>query len=194
MGTAHLSYSTKGFVVSQYIRSHISGGTYFFTIVTFQRRAILTQPDHVMLLREIISSVKKQHPFVIDAWVLLPDHMHCIWTLPEGDQDYSKRIGLLKSGFSKQVNPKFYFEHGGSVSRRKHRESVIWQRRFWEHTILDERDFRQHMDYVHFNPVKHGLVQRVVDWPYSTFHRYVQQNVYPLDWADDSQIAGNFGE
>jgi putative transposase len=194
VGIAHLFYSTKGFVVSQYIRSRAFGGTYFITIVTYQRRPILTRPDNVMLLREIIGSVKNQYPFSIDAWVLLPDHMHCIWSLPDGDRDFSKRIGLIKSGFSKQVKPEFRFNHCASESRHKHRESTIWQRRFWEHTILDERDFRQHMDYVHFNPVKHGLVQRVVDWPYSTFHRYVQQNVYPPDWAGDAQIDGNFGE
>lgn len=180
--------------MSQYIRSKASGGTYFFTVITFQRRAILTLPDHVMLLREIIGTVKKAHPFSIDAWVLLPDHMHCIWSLPDGDRDFSKRIGLIKSGFSKQVKPEFCFNHCASESRRNHRESIIWQRRFWEHTIIDERDFRQHMDYVHFNPVKHGLVNRVVDWPYSTFHRYVQQKVYPPDWAGDAQIDGNFGE
>jgi putative transposase len=147
-----------------------------------------------MLLREIIGSVKNEYPFSINAWVLLPDHMHCIWTLPEDDSDFSKRIGLIKSGFSKKVNSRFRSVHCLSESRRKHRESMIWQRRFWEHTIVDDRDFHRHMDYVHFNPVKHGLVQTVIDWPYSTFHRYVQQNVYPADWAGDTQTDGAFGE
>lgn len=176
--------------MSQYVRSNIEGGTYFFTIVTHQRRSILVQPHHVTLLREIIRNVKKQYPFSIDAWVLLPDHMHCIWTLPEGDRDFSKRIGLIKAGFSKQAS----LDVATSTSRQKHRESEIWQRRFWEHAIRDEQDFRQHMDYVHFNPVKHGLVKRVADWPYSTFHRYVQQHVYPKDWGSFVSISGSFGE
>lgn len=179
-----------------YRRARVAGGTYFFTVVTEGRRKILTEPESREALREAIHLVRRDHPFTIDALVLLPEHIHCLWTLPAGDTDYSKRWGLIKAGFSKRMKicPPFYDD--ASSSRKRHRESSIWQRRFWEHQIRDEDDFRRHMDYIHFNPVKHGLATRAADWPYSTFHRYVANGVYPESWgnSDGSVLDGEFGE
>ncbi|HEX7026453.1 MAG TPA: transposase [Gammaproteobacteria bacterium] len=147
-------------------------------------------------LRQVIKEVRQIHPFAIDAWVLLPDHMHCVWTLPQGDNDYSKRMGMIKARFTSLM--KLMWREPECVtteSRVRHREGVIWQRRFWEHEIRDERDFERHVDYVHYNPVKHGLVKQVCEWPYSTFHRYVEKGVYPEDWAGvGTETSGDFGE
>ena len=126
------------------------------------------------MLREVVDEVRQLRPFTVCGWVLLPDHIHCIWTLPENDCDYSKRWGMIKAGFSKRAKNLFHRNEWMTDSKRKHREATIWQRRFWEHMIRDEDDLRRHMDYIHFNPVKHGLVKRVRDWPYSTFHRCVK--------------------
>ena len=156
----------------------MEGGTYFFTVNLLERDKSLLV-DHIDLLREVVSVVKKQRPFYIDAWVVLPDHMHAVWTLPEGDADYSSRWRDIKKRFSKAL-PKT--EQLSSVRKRKG-ERGIWQRRFWEHTIKNERDFRHHVDYVHVNPLKHGLVASVKDWPYSSFHRAVRQGIYDVDWC-----------
>ncbi|MCP4346921.1 MAG: transposase [Desulfobacterales bacterium] len=135
------------------------------------------------MLREAVEWVRQRHPFFIDAWVLLPDHMHCIWTLPEQDTDFSKRWSLIKSNFSKRAKAMLHNPEWMNVSKLKHRESTIWQRRFWEHLIRDDEDYRIHMDYIHYNPVRHGLVNRVRDWPYSTFHRYVRKGIYSENWG-----------
>lgn len=170
-----------------YRRVH-EGNTYFFTLVTFQRQRILCLDEPRRLLRESISEVRKILPFEVEAWVLLPDHMHCIWRLPEGDRDYSKRWGRIKSGFTKGVKKGWLVTPDASLSRRKHREGTVWQRRFWEHMIRDDRDFSAHCDYIHYNPVKHGLVAAPKDWPFSTFHRAVGEGFYSPDWgADPSQ-------
>lgn len=126
--------------------------------------------------------VRETHPFVVEAWVLLPDHMHCIWTLPEGDTGYSKRWGLIKSTFTKGAKG-WMPTPPPNASRRKHREGTVWQRRSWEHMLRDDRDFSNHCDYIHYNPVKHGLVTAPGDWPYSTFHRAVHAGLYPPDWG-----------
>ncbi len=136
---------------------------------------------HVDLLREAVRRVKSKRPFEINAWVVLPDHMHCVWTLPEGDADFSVRWKEIKTLFSKSL-PKMEFR---DAVREKKGERGIWQRRFWEHTIRDADDYARHVDYIHLNPCKHGLVARVRDWPYSTFHRYVAQGVYAEDWLGD---------
>lgn len=141
-------------------------GTFFFTLVTAQRRPIFYDPLSVDLLRQAIKHVKSQHPFQIDAFVLLPDHLHTLWTLPENDTDYSKRWRLIKTWYVKRAV-----------------EKNVWQSRFWEHTIRDEQDFNRHLDYIHYNPLKHGYVNRVKDWPYSSFHKYVAQGVYENDWG-----------
>jgi putative transposase len=179
-----------------YRRAKIEGGTYFFTVVTDRRKKILCLTESRRVLCNTIIEVKKDYPFSIDAWVLLPDHIHCIWTLPRHDCDFSKRWGLIKARFTKRVKRAPHQESWVNASKRKHREATIWQRRFWEHRIRDDNDFTRHVDYIHYNPVKHGYVDRVSDWPYSTFHRFVRSGVYSTEWArGQTIIAGDeFGE
>ncbi|ARU58098.1 transposase [Oleiphilus messinensis] len=176
----------------QYRRSYVAGGTYFFTVNLLERdKALLV--DHIEPLRNAVRFVKRRRPFYIDAWVVLPDHMHAVWTLPEGDADYSSRWREIKKRFSKAI-PK---TEGLSVVRQRKGERGVWQRRFWEHTIKNEADYRYHVDYVHINPLKHGLVDNVKDWPYSTFHRDVKRGVYQLDWCGmglDEHANKEFGE
>jgi putative transposase len=166
-----------------YRRSWIPGGTFFFTVVTFRRLPILTTPDGRGLLRSAWQDVRGRFPFTTVAVCLLPDHLHCIWTLPEGEVNFSVRWKEIKRQFTKG-----YLECVGpgeqrNESRLKRGEASIWQRRFWEHTIRDEADFNRHLDYIHYNPVKHGLVKRVCDWPWSSFHRYVRMGWYAKDWG-----------
>jgi len=165
----------------RYRRARIAGGTYFFTVVTYHRQKILCVPENVNVLREAFREVMKQHFFAIDAFVLLPDHLHCIWTLPKDDADYSTRWRLVKSCFSRKCDPKY--QHAISASRKRKNERAIWQRRFWEHTIRNDPDFDRHADYIHYNPVKHGLAARALDWPYSSFHRFVARGDYSKNWA-----------
>jgi len=162
----------------QYRRARIAGGTYFFTVNLAERNLKLLV-ENVDLLREVVQKVKLAHPFYIDAMVILPEHLHAIWTLPEGDTDYDTRWMLIKAGFSRKI-PKV---ERINKSRLLKGERGIWQRRFWEHMIRDDRDFEKHVDYIHFNPVKHQLVKHVIDWPYSSFHRYVRDGIYTKDWA-----------
>lgn len=151
--------------------------------MTCRRRKFLTLPENRQALRKAVATVRLNYIFYIEAWVLLPDHMHCIWTLPENDSDFSKRWGLIKATFTRQNKARLHNKKWMNPSKHKHRESSIWQRRFWEHQIRDDSDFEKHVDYLHFNPVKHGYVDRVCDWPYSTFHRYVRSGVYSISWA-----------
>jgi putative transposase len=139
---------------------------------------------HVDALRAAVRATRRERPFHIDAWVVLPDHMHCVWTLPPGDDDYSNRWKAIKIRFV-QALPRT--ERRSKVRIGKG-ERGIWQRRFWEHTIRDETDYARHIDYVHWNPAKHGYVQRVTDWPYSSFHRYVRNGCYPENWAGMSNM------
>ena len=150
----------------RYRRTFQPGGSFFFTVVTAHRRPIFASADAVALLREAFRVVRKARPFDIDAIVVLPDHLHCIWTLPDGDADFMTRWRLIKTWFSK---------HSAFKN--------IWQHRYWEHLLRDERDFEHHVDYIHFNPVRHGLANRVVEWPYSSFHQYVARGMYPVDWG-----------
>ena len=176
--------------MTSYRRNFISGGCFFFTVNLANRRLRLLT-EHVDALRYAIRETRERHPFTIDAIVILPDHLHVVWTMPESDRDFATRWRLIKSTFSRN------FSAGEPVSdsRVAKRERGIWQRRYWEHTIRDEDDFARHIDYVHINPVKHGLVTRVGDWPYSSFHRMVRLGIYPEDWAGDvAQFAGSFGE
>jgi len=173
----------------QYRRNFLAGGTFFFT-VTLADRTSQALIEHVEALRAAFRETRAGHPFVIDAVVILPDHIHIVMTLPEGDADYSTRLSLIKRRFTDAV-----VKLGTPVARRRNGEMALWQRRFWEHTIRDDGDFERHVDYVHFNPVKHGLVARVCDWPYSSFHRYVRRGLLPQDWGGDfAQHHGNFGE
>ena len=180
----------------RYLRPRTAEGTFFFTVVTFGRRKILTLNMSRQILSAAIKEVQAQYPFFIEAWVLLPEHIHAIWTLPDGDTDYSKRWGLIKAKFSKEGKAIFHAEQFSNPSRVKRRETTIWQRRFWEHAIRDDADFQKHLDYIHYNPVKHGLVVRIGDWPYSTFHRYVRDGFYPENWGGDISFEPHdgFGE
>lgn len=177
--------------MSNYRRARDAGACYFFTQVTHQRQPVLTQPRLREALRLAIERVRQGHPFSIHGWVLLPDHLHCLWQLPEGDSDYSRRWSMIKR-LTSQAMP----ELSGSISlsRNVRRESGLWQRRFWEHRIRDEQDYRQHLDYLHWNPVRHALVERVADWPWSSYHRLVREGVYPADWGGCAEVPGAFGE
>ncbi len=164
-----------------YRRNQVPGGTYFFTANLLNRASDLLVA-RIDALRAAVSTARAHAPFHIDSWVVLPDHMHCIWTLPPGDDDYAGRWRVLKKAFTKAIPPGEY----RSSARLRRAERGIWQRRFWEHTIRDERDYAAHMDYVHFNPVKHGFANSAAGWRYSTFHRSVGFGLYPADWAGGS--------
>ena len=179
--------------MANYRRARTAGGTFFFTVVTYRRRRLFHKQESRDILREVIQDVRQRHPFIIDSWVLLPEHMHCIWTLPEDSFDFSMRWSLIKSGFSKRAKTLFHVDEWMNDSKQKHRETTIWQRRFWEHQIRDDEEYRAYMDYIHFNPVKHGLVNRVFDWPYSTFHRCVRSGIYPDDWGSGIYEAPEHG-
>jgi putative transposase len=173
----------------RYRRNFVAGGTYFFTITLADRRSTALI-DHITALRAAVRTIRRMHPFMIDAIVVLPDHLHIVTTLPMGDANFSSRISLIKRRFTAAL-----MRIGLSIPRHPNGEHALWQRRFWEHTVRDERDFERHVDYIHFNPVKHGLVTRVRDWPYSSFHHYVRGGVLPDDWAGDlGQERGGFGE
>ena len=161
-----------------YKRYYTSGQSVFITLVTFQRKPLLI--DYIEQWRYAMKMIQTKHPFRLLASAVLPDHCHFIMDLSEGDCDFSTRISLFKAAFSRSL-PKAAVDL--SASRIKRREREIWQRRFWEHTIRDESDFQRHFDYIHFNPVKHGHVSRCSDWPYSSFHRCVEQGIYPADWG-----------
>lgn len=178
-----------------YRRAETQGGTFFFTVVTYRRRLLFDHAEARQILREAVQEVRKRHPFTIDAWVVLPDHMHCIWTLPPDYANFSLRWNRIKSIFSHRAKSSFHVDDWMSDSRRKHREATIWQRRFWEHQIRNEAEYQIFMDYTHYNPVKHGWVQQVADWPFSTFHRYVGA-VYPQDWGGQKEeyARNQFGE
>jgi putative transposase len=174
----------------QYLRAKIDGGTFFFTVTLADRPSNLLV-DRIDLFREAYRFVSAQLSFETVAICILPDHLHAIWTLPPGDVDYPRRWNLIKGGFSRRLPP----PATRSTSKIAKREKGIWQRRYWEHTIRDDADFARHVDYIHFNPVKHGLVSRVCDWPHSSFYRFVQRGDLPLDWGGDMRdIAGTFGE
>ena len=180
--------------MSHFRRSRVTGGTFFFTVVTYRRQRFLCDEDVRLALRESILRAREQHHFEIDAWVLLPDHMHCMWTLPEGDADFSMRWNVIKRGVTRRVGARLQRSDLMNESKAAHRESTLWQRRFWEHQIRADADYQAHMDYIHFNPVKHGLVSHASDWPHSSFHRHVASGAYPVDWAgspDTSLVGGD---
>jgi len=161
-----------------YRRADVAGGTYFFTVNLAERKRTLLV-DHVDVLWVVIQKVKATHSFHIDAMVILSDHLHALWTLPGTDADYPTRWALIKAGFSRCLPQ----DERRNSSRIAKGERGIWQRRYWEHLIRDESDYSNHVDYIHYNPVKHGHVKRVAEWPYSTFHRYVARGIYPPDWG-----------
>ena len=165
--------------MTNYRRIKIKGATYFFTVNCENRTDNSFLTRNIALLRQAFKETKKKHPFKIDAIVVLPDHLHCIWTLPDGDSEYAKRWTLIKSFFSRKIPE----NESISKSRQKRGERGIWQRRYWEHVIRDETDLKSHIDYIHWNPVKHGYVNRVVEWPYSSFHNFVKAGIYQQDWG-----------
>ncbi len=167
--------------MSNYRRNFQSGATYFFTVNLLQRKNNDLLIRHINTLRQSVVYVKRKYPFEILGFVVLPEHLHAIWQMPLDDSDFSLRWRLIKSHFSKSL-PKNELL---TTSRRKRHERGIWQRRFWEHTILDNNDFANHMDYLHYNPVKHGYVTSVADWEFSTFHHCVKLGIYPADWGSD---------
>ena len=173
----------------RYRRVLLGGATYFFTVNLADRRCRLLV-EQVEALRDAVRVVKQAHPFEIIAWVVLPEHLHAVWTLPLGDSDFSTRWNQIKGGFSRRIP-------GGeplSTSRRGKRERGIWQRRFWEHLIRDEGDLERHVDYVHYNPVKHGHARRAADWPYSSFHLFVRREWLSPDWGCSGDFPGDYGE
>jgi putative transposase len=169
--------------MSNYRRPTITGGTYFITQVTYQRIPWLCSDLGRIGLREAIAKVREKYPFEINACVLLPDHFHCLWTLPEGDKDFSVRLRLIKTYVTKHYGGKLGINAEVSLSRQKRQEKNLWQRRFWEHLIRDERDYALHCDYIHYNPVRHGLCPKAEDWQFSSIHRFIAQGQYPPDWG-----------
>ena len=158
-------------------RSLTPGGTYFFTGNTLRRQRRLTDPQIYAALKMAIRRVKKSHPFDIEAFVLLPDHLHCIWRLPAGDMNYAMRE-LDKAAGRPSGTRSF---GGGRYGFTRETAGTRWQRRFWEHQIRGDDDFMRHVAYIHFNPVRHGYVQRVNDWPYFGFHAHVRQGLCSID-------------
>lgn len=173
--------------MADYRRYFVAGGTYFFTIVTYRRRRLLASAINVDRLRNAIAAVKKELPFAINAAVVLPDHLHFLWTLPVGDNDFSKRIGKIKVEFTRSVNADLGAESDPSPSRRKRHDGDVWQRRFWEHLIRDEHDFDRHFDYIHYNPVKHRLAACPHAWSVTSFHHWVRKGVYEPYWGCSCQ-------
>ena len=166
-----------------YHRAHIPGSTIFLTWVTHRRAPLFQHPKNISRLRQAVSQTKTEAPFGILAAVILPDHVHFIWTLPDGDSDYSRRVGRIKVLFTRALRGKETQSNKLAKSRRKHRESDVWQRRFWEHTIRTEEKLAHYLDYVHYNPVKHGLVSCPHLWSHSSFRKWITEGHYQLDWA-----------
>jgi len=171
-----------------YKRTFEQGGMFFFTLVTHRRRHLFSTAMARKCLRQSIVEEQTNHPFDLTAVVILPDHLHCIWELSDNDSDFSKKWGRIKSRFSK-----LWMDMGGkeaqiSQARSKHRERGIWQKRFWEHRIRDEEDLMRHVNYIHFNPVKHGLVRCPHAWAYSSFERWVKQGYYKHNWLCDCDV------
>lgn len=172
-----------------YRRNRIQGGTFFFTLTLTDRRSTVLV-DHVTLLRAAFRTARRERPFTIEAIVILPDHLHAILTLPPGDDDFPGRWRRIKGYFSTRL-----LERGMEIERHPNGDLALWQRRYWEHTIRDDPDYVRHVDYIHYNPVKHRLVVRVRDWPYSSFRSYVRRGILPADWAGDVDGASQaFGE
>jgi len=173
-----------------YHRHYVPGGTYFFTVVTHERRPILGDALGRRCLREALRLEQQNRPFELNAIVLLPDHLHAVWSLPGKDQDYSLRWQRIKETFTRSFLKAGGSEGQPSPSRERHRERAVWQRRFWEHTCRDEDDLQRFLDYLHWNPVKHGLVRRVRDYPWSSFHRFVELGKYDGPWGESDPCPG----
>lgn len=170
----------------RYVRSNTKGATYFFTLISYNRRKILCENDLLKAFKDSIKVIQQHYPFEIIAWVQMPDHLHCIWKLPDNDADYSMRWSQIKR-LTTQACPQYHLPiHELSPSKISRNERGVWQRRFFEHQIKSEADFIKYMDYIHYNPVKHRLVERAIDWPYSSFHRHIKAGNYSADWGSNS--------
>ena len=156
----------------QYRRAFVPGATHFFTVVTARRRPLFGDAAACDLRRRAFRQVAQQRPFTVNTMVVLPDHLHCLWTLPPDDVDYPARWRLIKTW----------------VTQRHGADRPLWQPRYWEHLIRDDTDYRQHVEYIHYNPVKHGYVSRPLQWPYSSFRRYVKAGLYPEDWGSSGSV------
>jgi len=163
----------------QYRRLFVPGACYFFTLVSYKRQPIFSDYQNIEILRSAFRQVKTKRPFDIDAIVVMPDHLHCIWSLPYGDSDYSTRWRLIKTWFSKH----------GYCNNRQYSSHSLWQKRFWEHLIRDEEDYERHVDYIHYNPVKHGYVGRAYDWSYSSFRQFVNKGILSENWGVGEKIV-----
>ncbi len=172
-----------------YRRWFVEGGCWFFTVNLHDRRASLLT-DNIDALREATAWTMRRYPFRIEAWVVLPEHLHAIWTLPAGDADFSTRWRMIKTRFSRALP----VNEPRDARRMRLGERGIWQRRFWEHLIRDDDDFGRHVEYCAINPQKHGHVRRVADWPYSSFHRDVRRGIFTEDWGAGIDVSGEFGE
>jgi putative transposase len=173
----------------RYRRNFTAGGIFFFTVTLADRRS-RALVEHIESLRSALRTTQTERRFAIDAIVVLPDHLHTIITLPSGDADFSGRWRRIKGLFTRDV-----IQKGASITRDARGEFSLWQKRFWEHTVRNEEDYSRHVDYIHYNPVKHGLVSRVCDWPYSSFHKYVRRGWIPEDWGGVVDISERgFGE
>ncbi len=178
--------------MSYYRRNQQAGATYFFTLCLRDRKSRILV-DYIDVLRLAYRKTQRKKPFITEAIVILPDHIHALWTMPTEDDDYPSRVRLFKSHFTRQLP--VVMKQTDNKNRQTHKQTGIWQLRYWEHTIRDEYDFINHANYIHYNPIKHGYVKNVADWKYSTFHRYVKKGLYEKDWGSGiEEIVGEFGE
>lgn len=178
--------------MSNYRRIYVPGATVFLTWVTYNRDPIFAQPHNVGLLRKAVEQTKNEIPFQILAAVVLPDHVHFMWQLPDGDNNYSKRVGRIKTRFTRLLRGIGHRPINISWSRQKHRESNVWQRRFWEKIMHHDKMFANHLNYIHYNPVKHGLVQCPHQWQHSSFQKWVKNGHYPHNWKCQCQDTGGW--
>ena len=171
----------------RYRRTAAAGASYFFTVVTHLRRPLFADGEAIGMLHAGVESVQARWPFTIEAQVILPDHLHAIWTLPDGDADYPTRWRLIKEAFTRSYI-QYIRRPPHDNGRRARGEQAVWQRRYWEHLIRDDRDFSAHVEYIHFNPVRHGFVTAPRDWAHSTFHEWVGKGLYDAAWGAQGPI------
>lgn len=175
----------------RYRRDYTAGATYFFTVVVFRRKPLFADPVRVAQLRAAFQAEMARRPFYIDAMVVMPDHLHAIWTMPPGDSKYSIRWRNIKRSLTWAIEPE---NRPTASARRRHKgEQAIWQPRFWEHRLRDDTDDARHIDYIHYNPVKHGYVKRPVDWPHSSIHRYIRQGILSAQWGASIELPDGIG-